>query len=1192
MRSLRRGKRSSRANFILDPTPSPQTATEKSRSPSSSRRASVASIATRSPLAPLDPQSASTTSLSLSGDQIMSSSSSSHSGGSVKDVDLTAQEVARRTIIGRQIIPTRGGGEEDESVAGLGSPNRKRSIVTGTLNISATSTTTPSRGLPPPPPTPNRRPTSRGRDPHTIVDHHQTAHDPARRPSLPAIHLRAPSSISSDSTAVGSPVLHAIPDSISRSPPATSSPFISSDDLYAGLTAFSFGASASSPLAEVNDSISPLTSGQRPSVDRTPRASVSGPTRSRGMIQQQQPDTDSDRDEEEASRRRRSKMWAVDDGTRRPSLPTNDYSNRQVHGETLSEGEGEHDFDTDGETDGLGIRRDMLISDTASQHTFGGDGQGSGFDSMIDLHHPAAGLGEGGGSHSSETPSPVTFYREYGDTDDEVFVISDSGHKRRGSLPMAIPGASAGGSGVGGRDREGSLATLRRPSRSLDDDLRMMNAGVAGMDINSPSSEPQTRADWRSFEDADHEPLNAYDGFDLKDFGNYPSQEMQDGRDRQPSIEGFDFAGWGQAMTGGSIPARRPSTMTISTYAEDDTFARHIRKTDPRYASREIDWSFRKELADGSSSTIAPSGKGIPPPVSSPVGMPVNTQEIWRNEHVGRFKVDRIEVAAESPKPPQQRLNVIHITDPYSKGNRNGGPDAVIHKHSKAQAYSIFRCHGLLKRRQGSKNMSMTDSILLAQKRVQEAYTNTRSTGNLQTYGLLENRPTDHRNGTGWSQRNRSAGRKGTERPEKDKKKDKDKAKKDKGDDGWDSQASQASTSTSATLSERVRAATPPSERYPPGVQQTSPRSTRPSTSREFHSDSYDRSMNQSMDYSTSPAFAEIAHRGPTAMASRGRADSMDLDDEDQPPPRTSHAEAFATLPLAAIESVRAKANRVDHHGGSSRFGSVFNQKNTHKPANPPASASIEGQFRPPWLTMVSRSTLETEEHKMQTLNDSFKGVGLLPNFKPKPNRTRHRPGSKGGIDIFENVPDTSLYMLLPLWPGEIDVKAPCPVALEDRQYLLVYYIPPEQRDANGKKRGRAGKSSSSTLLRDKHANLDALNVCARLLGYDDLRNTGVRLPAEGLSVTGPISEAVKSIPPPSVRAAGHAGLVIGVCKSRDRGIELIPEGLDKLGLSKSVLDNQYSEEIEFEYYLTTIGRAAVEMAWLGSMALMSFSDV
>src|ERR1700753_542518 len=90
---------------------------------------------------------------------------------------------------------------------------------------------------------------------------------------------------------------------------------------------------------------------------------------------------------------------------------------------------------------------------------------------------------------------------------------------------------------------------------------------------------------------------------------------------------------------------------------------------------------------------------------------------------------------------------IKHIPDPYS-ANRRGGPGVIVHKHSQAKAFSIFRSYGLFRPKQpqkpaqGSRHLDTSQSILLATKNVQEQYTSTKTTGRLKTHGLLEEQST------------------------------------------------------------------------------------------------------------------------------------------------------------------------------------------------------------------------------------------------------------------------------------------------------------------------------------------------------------------------------------------------------------------------------------------------------------------
>ena len=163
------------------------------------------------------------------------------------------------------------------------------------------------------------------------------------------------------------------------------------DDLYShiNLAAYTFGAPTLPHDADMPSPLSvqaPSESGHSfstGSTDRTPRPSISH-TRDSG-----------DSGGEDETRRNRAKMRAIDDGTRRPSLPTNRFtldrpssddlpgpssrSNPETSGSDsepiTSGGTSEIDFDLGNEsvvvdTD---VELEGLAPDDASQHTFGLD---------------------------------------------------------------------------------------------------------------------------------------------------------------------------------------------------------------------------------------------------------------------------------------------------------------------------------------------------------------------------------------------------------------------------------------------------------------------------------------------------------------------------------------------------------------------------------------------------------------------------------------------------------------------------------------------------------------------------------------------------------------------------------------------------------------------------------------------------
>jgi hypothetical protein len=585
-------------------------------------------------------------------------------------------------------------------------------------------------------------------------------------------------------------------------------------------------------------------------------------------------------------------------------------------------------------------------------------------------------------------------------------------------------------------------------------------------------------------------------------------------------------------------------------------------------------------------------------------------------------------LADHPSKAPQQRLNVRHIHDPYSKGNTLGGPGSVIHKHSRAVAFSIFRNHTLFSRnhRQHKQPMHTSISILLANKKVQEQYTSTRTTSRLNSHGLLEDvgtmaTSTSHPQSSSTMVGSVSTARSRPSTPHGHA-------------DGSQSEgyaSDQRGHSSSKSVSTGVESSSQSSRLPSPPVPQTSTSSHSSTVS----APSADVSETTRVSGDTSL----FAYNVGEASSSRDRTTSLpssqppydfqrrdinDLDDEESPP-RTSHAEAFATVDSSYFEHIRARSDhRVEEpssHGlvGVLRRKLLGSTKASSRPQSTlPPTIPREGNYTPPWLTMAPRSKQEERERVIQNLNESFKDVGLLPTARVNPKQIAakaKRSKHSNTTNIFEKVPTDSLYMLLPLWPGETDSAssetredpASYFVPAEERQYLLVYYVPFEEdrsHDKKGdshKKRARTDARSlapaSTTNQNERIISLRSFKAVARLVSYADLRETGVRVPAFGLSVTGPLQEATKRLPPPYIREQRLDDIVIGVCYSRNTGIEFVPEGLQKLGLCMPsdqpprMIARDNDIIIDEDLILTPIGRSAVEMAWLGCMAVTSFGS-
>ena len=343
-----------------------------------------------------------------------------------------------------------------------------------------------------------------------------------------------------------------------------------------------------------------------------------------------------------------------------------------------------------------------VLSDTASQHTFGGHGLNSSSASLssfdISSHsHTGFSSDEENSGYRYESfraqdmpePSPVTFVSQVTDVDSEddlgpVPPPRNIYYGRRRSLPMAIPGANAtadlcpNDNVLEGREREPSLATLRRPSRSLDDEMRSMNINNAGVGVGG-ASEPLSKGDWATLElrtedgQAPYQDINL--GYILGGHDVALSRRSSDALSfaqpiRRPSQATQMLAfGWGW-----NGPVRRPSTATVAT-GFDDTFVRHLRGWDENYVEQKGFW-FKKEKADGTSAVLpgvplsatgTNAGQASPRPSlgervkakeifdkakikekdkkeerrEDVKGMLPGSQEIWLCEFVGRFKVDR-----------------------------------------------------------------------------------------------------------------------------------------------------------------------------------------------------------------------------------------------------------------------------------------------------------------------------------------------------------------------------------------------------------------------------------------------------------------------------------------------------------------------------------------------------------------------
>ncbi|KAG2128950.1 uncharacterized protein EDB93DRAFT_1243504 [Suillus bovinus] len=1069
----------------------------------------------------------------------------------------------------------------------------------------------------------------------------------------------------------------------SRHKPAMSS--ISQDNLYSNLATFTFGEARSiSSGDESPDAISPLTPITRTGANRTPRPSVSTFTSHPSQ------------------------------GLGRPAsnaFPSSLRSSRSHRTEHTDE-ESSEDPSSPDLHPRHGFQRGRLIPDNVSQHTFGQPAvrystasiTSSRSSSRVSLRSDLQFSSDeeveiasyNGGS------SPVTFARDLDNIDENenspVFhprpLFSE---RRRGSLPMAIPGAIS--DAVSNRSREDSILTIRRPSRSLDDDFMPSHTEEDPAAV-APRSEPLTRADFRSLEAQAQQQQSESDtwasGWDL----SYVLSRKSEGSIHSVrSTAQLSFLAPARNSTSTGEPSssrlsniwngsgRRTSTGTLqTTNSGEDTFAKHIGMYDTQNQ-----WAFWKEKADAQPvpNVRRPNAQAGAPVIMDKTKrtMYPGTQEIWRSGHVGRFRVDRLVFkpsTADPAKAAQQRINIRHIPDPFLKGPKTSGPSTVIHKHSRATAFSIFRSYSLFTSKRagtGSRNIHMHTSggIMLAPKKVQEQYTSTRTTSKLITHGLLEDR-SRKAIGNGSDKSRRATFLEKEKRREKEKEdakkakaKGKEKKKeskknndRDRASNPTESTESSATTSSTgsisashvmsaparATSSKITFASSIVSPRSPVKAQSTSGPSS-PETSSTF-----DHSFKKllSSDSSTSVATSHI----------RSHRDSIDSDEH--LPTRTPHAEAFGTLDPNDIEHLRRAQKPTD--GNSSFANRIFRRfrgaanrvDNITQPV-----ATTQNAYSPPWIVTAGRDQNEEHVRVLTDLNNSFRDVGLL-HTQPS-----HRTGKGGGAkkravthDVFDYVPEDSLYMLLPLWAGETDPGAGGGVGSgsimagsssisedsttsttataattatsatltipEDRQFLLVWYVPFEDKNKNtsssnsnsnsasssvNKKKLKQTNSTSDTDAESNQKNIYLRNfrVNARLVGYDELRGTGIRVPSDGLAVGGPALDAggpggvrnrEEPESQPGLASQSGTGTALGIetvicmCSSRENGFHFQPEGLCKLGLclqEEVVLPAANNPRAiyleiptsEMKHLLTPVGRAAVEMVWLGCLAITSF---
>lgn len=318
-------------------------------------------------------------------------------------------------------------------------------------------------------------------------------------------------------------------------------------------------------------------------------------------------------------------------------------------------------------------------------------------------------------------------------------------------------------------------------------------------------------------------------------------------------------------------------------------------------------------------------------------------------------------------------------------------------------------------------------------------------------------------------------------------------------------------------------------------------------------------------------------------------------------PHRSTYREAYATLPPEVFEA----AHRGQH---STKFFGWSKSKASDRggPRN-----YFEASYNPPWALTQPRHSAIMRRDIVEDLNTSFQDVGLLPaigeikstNSKgkqkkacpPRP-RTPLMP-NENQVDFLAELPDDTLYMILPLWPGETDPTStkrypfkPPVVPVTKRLYLLVYYmptpspVPPDDKSA---------KKRSKNIQEDQYILLNSFHISARVLSYTDLQGSSNRIPDRGLTICGPLQEAFESMPD----AKAKDKYIMCICHSRETGFEFVPECFERMGLSQNVPNPRFMEmatdddssSLDTILVPTPIGHAVMELVWIGGMALMGF---
>lgn len=355
------------------------------------------------------------------------------------------------------------------------------------------------------------------------------------------------------------------------------------------------------------------------------------------------------------------------------------------------------------------------------------------------------------------------------------------------------------------------------------------------------------------------------------------------------------------------------------------------------------------------------------------------------------------------------------------------------------------------------------------------------------------------------------------------------------------------------------------------------------------------------LDQTTSIGQEDPLQRRESVTSNEEAYDEYGVDPRRRQPHRSTYREAYATLPPEVFEAAHREQLSNKFFGWSK---SKASDRGGHR-------NYFEASYNPPWALTQPRHSAITRRDIVEDLNTSFQDVGLLPaigeikNINSKGKQKKARPRTppmtnEYQFDFLAQLSDDTLYMILPLWPGETDPTSakrypfkPPVVPVAKRLYLLVYYkpnpapVPPDDKSA--KKRPK----NTPRIQDDQYVLLNSFHISARVLSYSELQGSSNRIPDRGLTICGPLREAFESMP--DLKAKGD--FIICICHSRETGFEFVPEGFERMGLSQNVpnprlmemVTDDDSSSLDTITVPTPIGHAVMELAWLGGMALMGF---